>query len=121
MRIYVAHSNSFDYQEKLYKPLRASSLNAEHEFVLPHEGEQHIDTKEVIRNCDVVIAEVSEPSTGEGIELGWANMMGKPVVCIHESGKNPSRSLSYISNEFIIYSDFLDLLTKLEAVLSPRV
>ena len=36
-------------------------------------NEKKIDPAQIIKKSDVVIAEVSYPATGEGIELGWAN------------------------------------------------
>jgi nucleoside 2-deoxyribosyltransferase len=39
-----------------------------------------------IDECDLMIAEVSTPSTGVGYEYGHAIQIGKPVLCIHRSG-----------------------------------
>lgn len=75
MKIYVSHTSSYDYTNQLYTPLRLSKLNSRHEIFLPHEpNEVPINTKAIIEACDIVLAEVSYPSTGQGIELGWANI-----------------------------------------------
>lgn len=42
--------------------------------------------------CDLVVAEVSQPSSGVGYEIGWAAAMGKPVLCLHRP--TPGRPLS---------------------------
>lgn len=55
-----------------------------------------------IDECDLMIAEVSTPSTGVGYEYGRAVQHGKPVLCIYRSGLrmskmitgNPARNLS---------------------------
>ncbi|MGH7204169.1 MAG: hypothetical protein ACREHC_07025, partial [Candidatus Levyibacteriota bacterium] len=86
MKIFVSHSTKFNYEEELYKPLRNSALNQKHEIILPHENGQHLETKDVIRNCDLVVAEVSISSTGQGIELGWANEAYISIICFYKDG-----------------------------------
>lgn len=113
MKIYVAHSNDFDYENKLYKPLRASALNTEHEIFLPHEHGRHENTRELMKSCNLLVAEVSLPSTGEGIELGRAEAIGLPVLCISEQGAKVSSSLKYVTDHFLQYSDAEDMLSKL--------
>lgn len=118
MKIYVAHSSGFDYEEELYKPLRNSSLNNKHEIVLPHEHSPELfDTKEYLDNCDLVIAEGSFPSTGMGIELGWADMKGVRIVCLYKKGSKNSSKLNAVTKEFIEYSSPEDLISKLEDLL----
>lgn len=114
MRIYIAHASSFDFEQKLYEPLRNSPLWNEREFVLPHANESDTHSKDIIASCDLVIAEVSHPSTGEGIELGWANAAGIPVVCIHESGSKPSGALRYITSSIHEYNGSADMLNVIE-------
>jgi len=118
MKIYVAHSSSFDYMQELYAPLRNSELNAQHMIFLPHETDARMNTKEAIEKSDLVIAEVSYPSTGEGIELGWADGFHKPILCVHKAGMEPSNSLKVISNTILAYSDAADLISKIEDYLS---
>ncbi len=70
-------------------------------------------TKALIKNADLVFAEVSYPSTGQGIELGWADMMGKKVVYFYKSGTKPSGALKNLTDNFIEYKDGGDLVAKL--------
>jgi len=99
MKIYIPHSTSFDYKTELYAPVRSSAPNFRHEIVLPHEGAINpVDTREAIRGADLIIAEVSYPSTGMGIELGWADMMGKPVVAIYKTGCAPSAAVGIVTD-----------------------
>jgi len=70
LEIYITHSRDFDYKTELYTPLRNSSLNSQHRFILPHETNEFINSKEIIQRSNLVIAEVSYPATGVGIELG---------------------------------------------------
>lgn len=116
MKIYVSHSKNFDFENKLYKPLRASELNTKHEIFLPHEGEW-VDTKESMKSFDLILAEVSEPATGQGIELGRADVYGIPIVCIYEEGKKISNSLKFITEKFVEYKDPQDMVDKVLKIL----
>lgn len=114
MKIYVAHSSSFDYANELYKPLRESDLNNQHEIALPHEiSTDQFDSETYLKTCDLVIAEVSYPSTGQGIELGWAAYLKVPILCIYKSGTKPSGALKVVTSDFIEYSDSSDMIAKL--------
>lgn len=83
MNSYISHSRNFDFVKELYIPIRESRLNTEHFFLLPHEDSDTVfPTKDYFESqeCDMVIAEVSYPSTGQGIELGWAEMLHIPIT-----------------------------------------
>ncbi len=120
MKIYVSHSRDFDFESELYKPLRAFNLNSQHQFFLPHEEGRSVDTQEEIKNSDLVLAEVSFPSTGQGVELGWANMLKVPIVCVSKAGSKVSGSLKYLTQDFAVYSDVPDLISKIDVFLSSR-
>ncbi len=94
MKIFVSHSSNYDFEKELYAPLRESDLNNKQEIILPHEDGQDIITKDIIKDCSLVVAEVSCPSTGQGIELGWADMFNVPIVCMHKEGIEPSSSVT---------------------------
>ncbi|MEN9390677.1 MAG: hypothetical protein RLZZ283_777 [Candidatus Parcubacteria bacterium] len=114
MKIFVAHSSNFDFNKKLYEPLRASALNTAHTFIFPHsQGDEYV-TREVIKSCDALIAEVSLPSTGMGIELGWADAFKVPILCIHESGAKFSSSVLHVAKEVIAYDGSHDMVRKIQ-------
>lgn len=114
MKIYLIHSSTYDYQNELYKPIKGSSLIKKHEFVfLYDETEMPGSTKEIIRNVDLVIAEVSFPATGIGIELGWADAFGKKIICIYKSGEKISRFLNVLTETIVAYENQTDLIKKL--------
>lgn len=115
MKIYVCHSSAFDYKKELYEPIRHSELNNKYEFVLPHEANgQIVYSNETISRCDLIISEVSYPSTGMGIELGWAHKDNKRILCVFKKGCKISHSLKTVSSDFIEYSDSSDLIEKLQ-------
>ncbi len=115
MKIYIAHSKSFDFQKELYQPIKNSTLIQEHTFIFPHEHSMEpFNSKGLFQNgCDLIIAEVSYPATGVGIEIGWANMLNIPVVCIFKNGFEISMSLKSITDKFLNYSNNDELLKQL--------
>lgn len=115
MKIYVGHAKKFDFKKELYEPLRNSSLNKNHDIVLPHEeSDEPFNSKEFLKTCDVMIAEVTHRATGLGIELGWADYLGVPIICIYKKGAKPAGSLKSITNNFIEYFDEKEMISKLE-------
>ena len=119
MNIYVAHSNKFDYIKKLYEPIKNAKSLSIHNFFFPHdEVNKLVKTKEIIKNYDLVIAEVSLPATGLGIELGWADDSNTQILCIYEKGLKISSCLKFITNNFIEYDNSKDLIEKIEKFLN---
>jgi len=113
MKIYVSHAKSFDYVSELYEPLKDSKLPVE--FIFPHEeGSDPYDSKLLMERhgCDYVLAEVSLPATGQGIELGWADAYKMPIICFYKSGTTPAGSLKVITDRIIEYFDEKDFVNK---------
>lgn len=122
MKIYVTHSSSFDFKNELYQPLRNSALNSTNEITLPHEtSSEQFNSKEHIKEYDVIVAEVSYPSTGMGIELGWANVYDIPILCLYKQGTKPSGSLKVVTETFIEYESREDMVRKLSDCLATIV
>lgn len=117
MKIFVPHSSNFDFRNELYLPLRNSSLNDQHEFILPQENKREVITREIIKACGLILAEVSYPSTGQGIELGWASILDVPIVCIYKEGFKYSPALHYITDKFIDYASPKDMIHQVENTL----
>lgn len=119
VKIYVGHASSFDFHEKLYRPLRDSELDEKHEIVLPHEeSEELFDSRTFFEeDCDLFIAEVSRASTGLGIELGWADEYDVPIICVHREDSNPSDSIEAVTEDIVEYEDSKSLIELLEAML----
>jgi len=116
MKIYVAHSKSFDFKKELYEPIRQSLLNDEHVFVLPHEvSDELFNSKDYLRHeADLMIAEVSGSTIGLGIEIGWADAYGVPILCVYRKGLKVSGSLRVVSESFVEYSDNKELILGIE-------
>lgn len=113
MKIYFGHSKDFDFKEELYRPIRESALNNEHEILFPHETNEFFNSKDRIKSSDLMIAEVSYPATGLGIELGWAEMLKTQVLCVYKKRYKISGSLKVVTKDFIEYESAKDLVEKL--------
>ena len=111
--IYVAHSKSMDYKKEIYEPFRNSPLNEACNIVLPHEhSDKPFNSREFLKDCEYMIAEVSHKSTGLGVEMGWADAYGTVVLCFHKEGVKPSESIKEVAYAIIEYSESEGLLTK---------
>lgn len=119
MNIYISHSGAYDYENDLYKPLKESELAKTHHFFLPREPENlDTDAKTELKHMDILVAESSLPSTGQGIELAQAEAAGVPIVCFYKVSSKPSSSLRFVTNEVIEYRDTEDFLAKIAARLA---
>lgn len=119
--VYISHPSSYNYVDELYNPLKKSRLNKQYKFFFPHNVErifEAIPTDSIISTCEYFIAEVSLPSLGVGIEIGWADISKRNIIYIYRKGTNLSYSLGFIHN--VIYIEYLtneDLIIKLEEYL----
>jgi len=87
MIIYVSHLRRGPYEVELYQPLLNSSFAKKHTFIFPHSSNQKpFNTKDLLehKKCDIVLAEITYPATGQGIELGWASLLNIPVFCMYK-------------------------------------
>ncbi len=111
MQIYISHASGFAYQAELYQPLLNSDLAQQHDIVMPHltSEEPYLLTKGELQKFDLVIAEVSYPSTGQGIELGWFSWLKIPIVCVFKTTSKYSPALKTVCSEFVAYSTSTEL------------
>ncbi|HRF28084.1 MAG TPA: hypothetical protein PL051_00365 [Candidatus Saccharibacteria bacterium] len=117
MKLYLSHASNYDYQTELYQPLK-TALPTDFDVFYPHDPENNGKySKDILENCDVVLAEVSSASTGQGIELGWANAAGVKIVCFYKIGTQPSGAITHIAETIFEYSSTDDLSEKLVKLL----
>ena len=112
MIIYISHSSNFDFKTKLYEPLREIFHSSGHSLIFPHEANKKQYPSKMLfqkHKCDQVLAEVSYPSTGQGIELGWADAFQIPIIGIVHIDAEISGSLSKIIPEPIRYHEVVDI------------
>lgn len=73
-------------------------------FKFPGETKEDIQrTKDDIASAELVLVEVSIPSTGSGIEMGWANAAGVPIIAFHQGGAEPSPAVKFATRDIHVY------------------
>ena len=133
MNIYFACSITGGREfELVYQKIVAALIKDGHEIPTSHlvqsdvsENEGIISPKQVyerdvnwIKNCDVLIAEVSVPSHGVGYEIGFALNTGKPVLCLYQKDKKVSKMISGNSDPALTVNGYSDIE---EAILQARI
>lgn len=117
MKIYISHSSNYDYKNELYEPLREALKD--HEVFFPHDQKnQDMSAKDILKECSLLIAEVSLPSTGQGIELGLASCLNIPIICFYKTGSKPSSSLKFLTNKITEYQNTEELTKKIYAAIN---
>ena len=109
MNIYFACSITGGREfESVYQPIVRALTEAGHEVPTAHLAESGVTAVEAvidpfdvyardvawIRNCDVLIAEVSIPSHGVGYEIGFALGLGKPVLALYREDRKVSKMIT---------------------------
>jgi nucleoside 2-deoxyribosyltransferase len=108
MNVYFACSITGGRQDELvYQRLVAALQEYGHHVptaqlaspeVIPLEGivtPEDVFTRDVawIKECDLLLAEISTPSHGVGYEIGFALSLGKSVLCLHRHGCKVSKMI----------------------------
>lgn len=119
MKLFIAHASAFPYEEKVYAPVRGLCERDGHEAVFPQDGAYGPrNWRESITGADAFVLDASVPSTGAGIEAGWASAAGVPVIAVHEKGSVPSTVVAYIAAAIVEYDGPEDLSAKLGRALA---
>jgi nucleoside 2-deoxyribosyltransferase len=120
VKIYVSHKRKTNFIDELYEPLKKSGLANKHDFIFPHDGNRAFDSTDIITNkkVDLIIAEVSYPATGQGIEIGWAFLKEIPVICVYKKGADIAGSLKSVTDKFVEYDNSDDLIKKLSRIIN---
>ncbi len=102
MRIYFAGSIRGGRQDADVYLQLVAELDKYGEVLTEHVatiGEEELSDSEIfvrdlewLTNCDAVVAEVTTPSLGVGYEIGVAQSLGIPVLCLYRPA--PQRRLS---------------------------
>jgi nucleoside 2-deoxyribosyltransferase len=85
--------------------------------------EQRMDPREVyqrdvfwIKDCDVMVAEVSTPSHGVGYEIALALSLHKPVLCLYRHSARVSKMITGNDEPTITVATYADQAGALELV-----
>lgn len=72
-----------------------------------------------LKECDILVAEVSTPSLGVGYEIAYAEKLGKRIICVYDASINISAMIGGNKTiELISYKDLDELITKLSEILN---
>ena len=138
MKVYFAASIRGGRADvSIYKQLIAY-LSNNHEVLTEHIGDDSIiasgeveRTDEAIRDrdiqwieeCDVMVAETTNPSLGVGYELAYAEHIGKPVIILHRTNQTQLSAMiagtDYFDN-VCYYKEIEDAIGILEAQLGKE-
>ncbi len=116
--VYIGHSREFDYENELYAPLKASELAVQYHFIFPHDenGDEFISSRD-LKDVDLFVAEVSFPSLGLGIELGFSHLYGVKTVCLHKTTSKVTSALKHINCTVLTYNSTAELLERIKNAL----
>lgn len=73
--------------------------------------------KNCVESCDIMLAEVSYPSLGEGMELAFAVTNNKPILAVARQNASVSRMIMGITHpkfEFYRYNSTKEIVTLLD-------
>jgi hypothetical protein len=100
-------------------------LAQKYELILPHLNSDNpflASAKDFTKDkFNLVLAEISHPSTGQGIELGWANINNIPIVCIYKKGQKYTGAINSVTENILQYSDLDDILSEIEQLIEKIV
>lgn len=87
-----------------------ATVNSNIENIIGSKDDSHpvhesvfLQDKKTVENCKLVIAEVTNPSTGSGIELGWAISNRKPIICLAKKGAKVTSLIKGPANSGLVY------------------
>jgi len=125
MKIYLTNSLTYASEEYKSEMLKLRELLKQEYKVLEYlglvngnAGDVFRNDIECVRNCDMLLAEVSYPSTGQGFEIASALDLGKKVLAFAKQNAVVTRmilGINYPNFKFERYSsleDVLNLLSK---------
>jgi nucleoside 2-deoxyribosyltransferase len=120
MKIYFANSLLSAPEEFKIEMLEFREKLKNHHEILEYFGKSVGSAQEVfchdiecVKNCDMVVAEVSYPSHGVGIEITTALHLGKQVIAIAKQEATVSRMVLGITDpnfKFIRYSNIEEII-----------
>lgn len=128
MKVYLALPLAFNRNrilaEETFKVVKDIGCIITSEWLVWDDPNPGLNTNEIyerdlnaIKSSDVLIAEISEPSIGIGMEIMLAHHYGKKIVCIYKNNKISNLLQALPGINIIHYSGIEDLSKKLRNVL----
>ena len=101
-----------NYAETVCSPIDTAKFKG-------NERERYDRALQKVESADLIIGEQTRPSTGQGIEIGYAITLKKPIVIVAEEGSKVSGLVRGcpIVRDILYYNSIGDLETKLSKFL----
>lgn len=114
MKIYFAGSIRGGRDDREWYAAIIKHLALEHTVLTEHLGYESLTDKgedlsvetifsrdmDWVRESDVIVSEVTNPSLGVGYELGQAESMGKPILCLYRAQEGKRLSAMILGNSY---------------------
>ncbi len=129
MKIYLAvplrASRNLDFARLLHGAIRESGHETVSDYVVCDDYDQGLLPSQIFErdiaallSSDCIIADISSPSTGVGMELGFAHINSKKILLLASKGSEPSRLPAGIPGASIIeYASEQEAAAKLKVAL----
>jgi 2'-deoxynucleoside 5'-phosphate N-hydrolase len=101
-----------NFAKAVFSPIDTAKFNG-------NDRERYDRAFEKVKNADLIVGEQTRPSTGQGIEMGYAITLKKPIVVVAEEGSEVSGLIKGCPavKDILHYNSVEDLKTKLSRVL----
>lgn len=132
-KIYLSVPLVVNRDIKIAREIARIIKNADHEIVSswvlkrnPNGGLSEAEVfkrdTEGVKACDVIVAEVSTPSHGVGMELMLAHLLRKKIICVYKAGRKLSWMIRGLPNVTTIeYKNIRDLRERLRKVFKEQI
>jgi hypothetical protein len=121
LKVYVATSPGVDFRTELYGPLRAGLGDMAELFCRNANAADPAFTRAWVQDADVLVVDISGASTEVGIELGWADAFGVPIVAIVRAGEKWSPAAARLSTHGVLTYSEVDELVRYLTWTLPQV
>lgn len=99
LKIYFIHSTKIDYKNLIYRSVINSQVCLKHELMLPYTEEYKTKyVKDLIKEADLIIVEVSNPTLALKYELNVVKKTIKPVLYLSLQNELPKNLIKLVPN-----------------------
>ncbi len=125
-KIFIAAPYTHNLDTDLLNTLEKILKKMKFEVIIPHRYVIDVgdrvkkaieDNYKRLADSDIVLADVSEPSHGVGMEIMYAYQCRKEMIFIKKRGSKASKMVLIYTNRVVEYEDNADLAEKLAIIL----
>ena len=99
LKIYFIHSTKIDYKNLIYRSVINSQVCLKHELMLPYTEEYKTKyVKDLIKEADLIIVEVSNPTLALKYELNVVKKVTKPILYLSLQNELPKNLIKLVPN-----------------------